>query len=418
MPLRASALVADVAMVPGPDGGVYVAVATYDDPDDGNGSTILAAYDGDGGMRSGWPIAVSGADRCSLHSAGDGTVRAVCETRAFAFDSAGRSLPGWPVDLPGYVSSVRLVDGELYLHVAGGLSRIDERGTLSVGVSLTPPSRSDECWGYEVLGADGSLYVVTRCLDPAKDTTISAFDLGGARPGWPIRVTPDVSDPVIGPEGRVYVLQQASTGGDGDWPARVLVFTPDGRPLAGWLVPPAEALLRRGGGLNETAFPAPPLIAEDGSSWAVADTVAYAFDAAGHVRPGWPYRSTVGLGDVAYCGPCSMDCIPWQTEPLLGPDDVLYLLQGASSATVGGQITAIGLDGKVRGGWPVVLGRPGAEFWSAAAGSDGTLYALAIEPEQTSAPTADPCTPPPASATILAIGPDGEVRYRVTLVEP
>jgi hypothetical protein len=69
---------------------------------------------------------------------------------------------------------------------------------------------------------------------------------------------------------------------------------------------------------------------------------------------------------------------------------------------------AIGPDGRVRPGWPVVLERPGAEFWSVVVGSDQTAFALAIEPEAGER----------SSATILAIGPDGTVRYRVTVVEP
>ena len=41
-------------------------------------------------------------------------------------------------------------------------------------------------------------------------------------------------------------------------------------------------------------------------------------------------------------------------------------------------------------------------------GEDGTVYALAVEPEGKRK----------ASATLLAIDPDGDVRYAVTLLEP
>ncbi len=62
----------------------------------------------------------------------------------------------------------------------------------------------------------------------------------------------------------------------------------------------------------------------------------------------------------------------------------------------------------MRGGWPVELTRPGSEFWSIAVGSDGTIYALAIEPEAGGA----------SSASILAIDPDSTVRYTATIIDP
>ena len=54
------------------------------------------------------------------------------------------------------------------------------------------------------------------------------------------------------------------------------------------------------------------------------------------------------------------------------------------------------------------LKRPGAEFWSVVVGSDGTAYALALEPE----------TSDSSSATILAVAPDSTVLYRTTIIDP
>jgi hypothetical protein len=62
----------------------------------------------------------------------------------------------------------------------------------------------------------------------------------------------------------------------------------------------------------------------------------------------------------------------------------------------------------VRPGWPVVLTRPGAEFWSVVVGADGTAYALAIEPEAGSA----------SWATVLAIAPDSTVLWTTTIIDP
>ena len=100
--------------------------------------------------------------------------------------------------------------------------------------------------------------------------------------------------------------------------------------------------------------------------------------------------------------------MPFARAPAIGPDNTLYLPLQARNATVGGRIVAVGPDGRVRPGWPVELHRSGAEFWSVVVGSDGTVYALAIEPETGDA----------SSATILAIAPDSTVLYTTTIIDP
>ena len=95
-------------------------------------------------------------------------------------------------------------------------------------------------------------------------------------------------------------------------------------------------------------------------------------------------------------------------RPAVGPGGILHLALHARSATVGGSLAAVGLDGRVRPGWPIELKRAGAEFWSVVVGSDGTAYALAIEPEAGTG----------SSATILAIAPDSTVLYRTTIIDP
>jgi hypothetical protein len=56
----------------------------------------------------------------------------------------------------------------------------------------------------------------------------------------------------------------------------------------------------------------------------------------------------------------------------------------------------------------VELKRPGAEFWSVVVGSDGTVFALAVEPEAGGT----------SSASILAIAQDSRVRSITTILEP
>ena len=126
--------------------------------------------------------------------------------------------------------------------------------------------------------------------------------------------------------------------------------------------------------------------------------------------PDWPFEPDVpravarpGLESEHEAGYC-----PTSVVPAVGPDRTLYLALEAPDTTVGGRLLAVGLDSQLRPGWPVDLLRPGSEFWSVVVGPDGTVYALAIEPESGDS----------SSATILAIAPDSTVRYRTTIVEP
>jgi hypothetical protein len=69
---------------------------------------------------------------------------------------------------------------------------------------------------------------------------------------------------------------------------------------------------------------------------------------------------------------------------------------------------AVGRDGAVVPGWPVGLRRAASGFWSVVVGPDGTVFALAVEPE----------TGGKSSATILGIAPDSTVRWHTTVIEP
>ena len=155
-----------------------------------------------------------------------------------------------------------------------------------------------------------------------------------------------------------------------------------------------------GAGPSEPAV----LVAADGAAFLLSydERTVYGLDPSGQTMAGWPYQADRGP---QWRGSCPADvtgCGVDLSTAAVGPGDVLYLPR------TGGSLVAIGPDGRVRPGWPVVLTRPGAEFWSVVVGSDGTAYALAIEPEAGER----------SSATILAIGPEGRVRYRVTVVEP
>jgi hypothetical protein len=96
-----------------------------------------------------------------------------------------------------------------------------------------------------------------------------------------------------------------------------------------------------------------------------------------------------------------------RTDPAVGGSGVLYLFHAASGSSTGGSMVAIGLDGRVRDGWPVGLRRAGSMFWSMAVAPYGLAWALALEPEKQG-----------YSATVLQIADDSTVLSTTTIVQP
>ena len=158
--------------------------------------------------------------------------------------------------------------------------------------------------------------------------------------------------------------------------------------------------------------PQAPVVAHDGTTFVYSElnSAIYALDPSLSPIRDWPFEPEApravarpGLESEHEAGYC-----PASVVPVVGPDRTLYLALEARDTTIGGHLLAVGMDSQVRPGWPVDLLRPGSEFWSVVVGPDGTVYALAIEPESGGS----------SSATILAIAPDSTVRYRTTIVEP
>jgi hypothetical protein len=395
-----------VSMAPGPDGGLYVLVVDQaaTQPSGPGSRSVVALLDRQGRPRPGWPIALVGW-ACSDGywygplpvTADDGSVRLVCSTitaaghpshsRAFAFDPRGRSLAGWPVDLPDQISpSQASVVGDTLVVMAQEVGEWDEAVDQSPGV-----------WWLVGVAADGTLRVGGRHEVP--DAENYGF-------------------PELGPEGIAYQLAEV----DNRTKIRTLAFDADGQisPVASAEVPIYVLGTYSGAGPSEPAV----VVAADGAAFLLSDDwrAVYGLDPAGQIMAGWPHQFDPGP---QWRGSCPADvtgCGVNLSTAAVGPGDVLYLpreggilgyLPRSRGGPVyplraGGSLVAIGQDGRVRPGWPVVLTRPGAEFWSVVVGSDRTVYALAIEPEAGER----------SSATILAISPDGRVRYRVTVVEP
>jgi outer membrane protein assembly factor BamB len=384
---------------------------------------------------------LDGATSCELLlPVEDGSVRVLCTpdelnhelnfgVRAFAFDSAGNMFAGWPVDLHGFAPTGRVLDDDLTLFklyagpdvaqegvpdYAGGLVTVSTDGAIRTGIPVPifePILRS--CCGWAV-GRDGIAYGAALVSGLTKGSEvvsqITALDLSGPRAGWPISFDGWASGPAFGPDGRIVVTVASVAPRT----SRVVAFDRDGEAIAATSAELAIATgdITRNDGDECGIFvpPRPPLVARDGTIFVFSeiDTSVYALDRSLAIVRGWPFEPATPLVRPFYADPRYEISCPSLAIPAVGPDSTLYLPLQARDTSVGGSIVAVAPDGRVRPGWPVELTRPGAEFWSVVVGSDGTVYALAIEPEGVNA----------SSASILAIAPDSTVLWSTTIIEP
>ena len=433
VPVRASAreIGQRILMAPGPAGTLYVSIPRPD-------GSLLALLDRLGRPRPGWPIAVKDSTACGLLSpVADGSVRAVCDAidlpqfdndasdaRAFAFDAGGGSMAGWPVTVrPGTGSVVgaelTLLEGQILTDLADvGVTASHEMWMTTVAADAsirrgTKVPLYERCCGeHWAVGPDGFAYgtaILSGFAEVGEELSeITALDRAGVRAGWPISFAGIASGPAFGLGGRTVV----TVGSFARRTSRVLLFDRDGEAVA---VSSADLPITSGevvtlDGPYECGppRPMPPIVSEDGTIFVTSeiDTSVFALDPSLDVMRGWPYRPATPL--VYRFRPTLELACGSLAVPAAGPDGTLYLPLRARDEAVGGILVAVGPDGRVRPGWPVELTRPGAEFWSVVVGSDGTAYALAIEPESSRS----------SSATILAIAPDSTVRYSATIMDP
>jgi hypothetical protein len=362
----------------------------------------------------------------------DGSVRVVCLLQAsvegdgfdrigaFAFDSGGRLLAGWPVELLGYGFTGRVLDDDLVLFAhwpRGGVVADGEPAsevglvTISADSALRKGVRGQMgvtcCGDAWAVGPDGIAYGVGWPDDATSRITALDFAFGPPS-GWPVSIDDVGSVPAFGPGGRIVVTVGNAVRG----PSRVSVLGPGGNAISSGALPIATVERTGDVGGCSAGSPLAPLVSLDGTVFVYSelDTSIYALDPFLAIRQGWPFEPATmlttarpGLESEHEAGYC-----PSPVTPAVGPDNTLYLPLEARDSKVGGSLVAVDADTKVRPGWPIELKRPGAEFWSVAVGPDGTVYALAIEPESGST----------SSASILAIAPDSTVRYTTTIVEP
>ena len=417
-------------MAPGPDGTLITSVPAPD------GSVHLTLLDSTGRAAAGWPVKLAGATSCGLlFPVEDGSVRILCTpadlnqelnqgVRGFAFDSRGKRMPGWPIEIYGYHVDGRMVGDDVTLLVSRSLTDMVEEGRPShtVGLVTIGPDGSIvegvqeprlEDWPGEhwAVGPDGIAYgsSVVSGLDErsAEVSSLIAMDLSGVPAGWPVTFPGLASGPAFGSDGRIFMTVGSMIRRE----SRGLAVDPETRSVSASAAPLATSKAEFGdtGGCS-LGNPQAPLVAPDGTAFILSwpNHEIFALDPSLDPVPGWlhiPYtpftrRDPRYVREDAYCPSLSL--------PAVGPDSTLYTSQEARDATVGGSLATVGSDRRLPRGWPVELRRPGAEFWSVIVGSNGTAYALAIELESSDS----------SSGTILAIAPDSTVLYATTVIEP
>lgn len=437
LPVRGSAddIGPQVRMAPASDGSLYVSI-----PD--AGGTVITRVLSTGASAAGWPIFLDGATPCGLLvPAADGSVRVVCSfpiegygegavpERAFAFAADGRPLDGWPVDIPGQYGFVgRVIGSDLVLFFEellasefqpgqpmpghAWVATIARDGTVRNGSQV--PLGLQCCNGRAAIGPTGVAYAVFHDFGAAeespKTSSLTAVGADGAVGGFPVSMAGLASVPAFDASGRLQQTVETVPGGS----ARIVVLDAAGRIVGGGADLPGFHATGDADVIGgPSVIPLPPLIGSDGSRFVIGtiefDTAFAGVSANGSTLPGWPYITATPRQQIESC-PATAACDGSAlTAPALGPGNVVFLPLSAADGSHGGSLTAIGLDGRVRPGWPVVLSRPGAGFWSVVVGDDGSVYALAVEPE---------ANDDTSSATILALAPDGSKLYATTIIQP
>jgi hypothetical protein len=405
-------------MAASPIGGLYVAIPERK-------GTIVVFLGSNGRPRPGWPVRVGSGWCPTLLAPEDGSVRLICEvvpeddglrapmSRVYAFDRTARSLPGWPVEIEaGYTA--RMIGDDLHVLVVpyeGDTPAPDAPDHVLVAV-ISPDGvvrrgsdvpLFDCCENALGIGPDGTGYVTTIEY-PQSTSRILAFDQMGTRSGWPVTIDGQVSRVAFDAQSRVYV----AVAGD-DATTWTIVFDATGQGVGGAGGPlPYSTNPWIGAGAEG---PGPLFVAADGTAFLVSGedgTTIVALDPGSTPMAGWPYHSALPTQLTGGCGEGDTGCGYLRVDPAIGPGNVLYVSLAAAKPSTGGQIVAIRPNGRVREGWPVRLRRAGSMFWAVLVGPEGTVHALAIEPE----------TDDRSSATILGIAPDSTVLYRTTIVEP
>lgn len=296
----------------------------------------LVALDDDGAILTGWPVDLgrSGIGAGPLELA-DGSVAVLTFSYETGVESYalnrigpdGKPIDGWPyLFAAGRICSdiQPLATGDVVVACGADegttLTAIDPNGDVAWEAATDVPTATDLA-----LAGDGTIYGTGL----GSDGGVAAFDASGAPlAGWPVRI-PDLSGATLTPDGRILAwwrrpveeicLEAVST--------TYLVLDASGTPVDGW----PQTL---------EGYASDPVVGLDGAVHVVTKrNDAFAFDADGTVRAGWP-AGVSGRTDRCF-GP---------STPVLGPDGTLYVASGGPPP--GGALSAISPAGRAVDGWP------------------------------------------------------------------
>ena len=427
-----------------PDGGTWILTVheggTAADP---ASVSVIGLLDASGRPRPGWPIALTGW-RCgedgpprALPVATDGSIRLVCAEDSlvdgplrhmgFAFDTTGRALPGWPVELPdvGLTTSAVVVGDELHLIASQIASMEGQTSTdqaaawwvvaVSAGGDVRTGRRyeiADAAGNFDVrLASDGIAYrLAFSGTTDAIRTEITAFGLDGVRPGWPVTVPGITSQPVAGADGSLAVVRLTKPG----LTSQVLWLSPDGgAPIATSGDLPLDPSSDRTGAGSVLLG---PILGVDGTAWVVG-TVDSTKPAVAHLVRGSAAVDR-SLRDLPVqrqgaCDSADTGCGVWRVVPAVRADGTLLLPEDATgdggglASSGGGSMITIAPDGTIPKGWPVFLPDSMAGYWSVFAATDGTVHALAVVP-----------TDAGNEWSFVVLGADGRIRASTPIIAP
>jgi hypothetical protein len=218
--------------------------------------------------------------------------------------------------------------------------------------------------GEPLFEPDGTFVVGT----PGGIVAVDRF--GQMRPGWP--VTAENNPIAMGPDGSVYVSDCAAEGA----PCALHRFGQDGREPPGWPYNP---------GCEITMY----TVGEDGTVYAGCNradqTNIVALDTTGSVLSGWPVNATKARDEsvVGSAVAANRDGKPY-----------LYVFDGQA-------LTALGIDGHPRPGWPTPVAGSSPRMFIARNGLPATEGNIVVWSYDGS---------PITRSIFTIIGPDGQTR--------
>ncbi len=383
--------------------------------------------DGSGVEAAGWPVTLDGPCR-ELRTGSDGLAYVGCSPPAGAtihvLSLDGQPVNGWPVQVPGSISSVAWndfsigcgfgrsaielgSDGSVYVAIStGSAARIhvfNPDGQPRAGWPQTIPGDApgqdgwggDGCRGFALLDDDGVVawgyqdIAAAIELEARRTEFISWSADGHVRPGWPQGSTGAASGPVIDIDGGITYVSASG---------KVWSHDDAGEIRPGWPY--------------ELDRPAPPFATPDGRI-----TIVQAIeDAADRLvilgRDGLPLSG----GPIELPSNIESRCLFGDTPcagvtlPFFATDGTLYLSLGSStderpipdSADPGGALIAFDADAEIVGGWPVDLG-PRTHVLDLSEDIDGRLVAHGYVCGQ------GYCSGEGTVATTLIFAPDGKL---------